>query len=302
MPRADTKRWSPVLIAVTLACMAMVPDLSAAAEGDGIDGDQPARDSEIHTAFDTAAPAPSAGDELYASALLELQAGRFEMAQRQFEMFVAGSPNSPLTADARKHLSELYNRPVPDALGAVPVPRRLDRLAKPSDRAAPALPSPGAGVRRAALPQPVPAAIEDSFIAEAGDRIFFAAGSADLGARARAVIAAQARWLKRRSELHAVVEGHADDAPQTADQHERLSAARAEAVFSRLVEEGLARERISIAPWGRDRPVATCGGPDCAAQNRRAVTVLTPKSQYIGGLGTGAGGIPYAAGSTAPAR
>jgi outer membrane protein OmpA-like peptidoglycan-associated protein len=300
MPRANAKRRSPFWVAVTLVGMVALPGLCAAADGVGIDDDQLPGITETHAAFETDTPTPPSGDELYASALLELQAGRFEMAQRQFEMFVASAPNSPLTADARKHLSELYNRPMPDALGAVP--GRHDRLSTPVDRGAPVSPSPGASVRRAALPQPVAAAVEDSFIAEAGDRIFFAAGSSDLGARARAVIAAQARWLKRRSELHAVVEGHADDAPQSMDQHERLSAARAEAVSARLVEEGIARERISIAPWGRDRPVAICDGTDCAAQNRRAVTVLTPKAQHIGGLGMDAGGTPYAAGIAAPAR
>jgi peptidoglycan-associated lipoprotein len=41
-----------------------------------------------------------------------------------------------------------------------------------------------------------------------------------------------------------------------------------------LVEEGVSPERLAIAPHGKTRPIAVCKGADCAAQNRRAVTVL----------------------------
>jgi outer membrane protein OmpA-like peptidoglycan-associated protein len=229
------------------------------------------------TAPADAAQPGDAADRLYQLAMKALQDGRFDAAQRQFEMFVAASPDHPMTKDARKHLAELYS-----GLGTVPVPPQTAQ-------------NPDGQSQRDGEPLPVetprnlpaatvPVQVEDSFITEAGDRVFFGAGSADLGARARAVIAAQARWLKRRAELHIVIEGHADDGALSAEQSETLSAARAETVYNRLLEEGIAKGRISIASWGRDRPIATCAGSDCAAQNRRAVTVLTPKPQ-VGALG-----------------
>ena len=45
------------------------------------------------------------------------------------------------------------------------------------------------------------AALEEQFITEAGDRVFFSAGSAELGSRARGVLQAQARFIKLRPDL-----------------------------------------------------------------------------------------------------
>jgi peptidoglycan-associated lipoprotein len=70
-----------------------------------------------------------------------------------------------------------------------------------------------------------------------------------------------------------VVEGHADD-PGTSDENSVISAGRAEAVRSRLLEVGVEPERIVTAVYGRNRPVAICGEPQCSAQNRRAISVI----------------------------
>jgi peptidoglycan-associated lipoprotein len=75
--------------------------------------------------------------------------------------------------------------------------------------------------------------------------------------------------------LYAVIEGHSDDPALDDSGLDRLSAERADAVFQRLLEEGVSPERLAIAPQGKTRPIAVCKGADCAAQNRRAVTVLT---------------------------
>lgn len=107
----------------------------------------------------------------------------------------------------------------------------------------------------------------------AGDRVFFANGSAELGARARQVLAAQAAWIVRHPGVVVVVEGHGDDAG-AADANRAISQQRAEAVRQRLVEEGAPAERVRISAHGRERPVAACADPACTAQNRRAVTVV----------------------------
>ena len=84
----------------------------------------------------------------------------------------------------------------------------------------------------------------------------------------------QARFIERRPELRASIEGHADDAPMSAADLKKLSEARALAVRERLVAEGIGADRIAVVARGREDPVSACGDPDCAAQNRRAVTVL----------------------------
>ncbi|MCC6779513.1 MAG: OmpA family protein [Hyphomicrobiales bacterium] len=108
----------------------------------------------------------------------------------------------------------------------------------------------------------------------AGDRVFFAETSADLGSRARLVLAAQARWLAQHDDLPVVIEAHADDYRGNRELDIQLSQKRAQIVRERLVEEGVDPARIIIHAFGRDRPVAICQAPECASQNRRVITRL----------------------------
>ena len=113
------------------------------------------------------------------------------------------------------------------------------------------------------------------FRGSVGDRVFFADGSAELTLRARQAIAGQAHWLKHNPGLTVIVEGHADDSG-TSEDNMRLSRQRADAVRQRLIELGIAGERIHAVAFGRNQTVADCAGSQCAAQNRRAVTAVKP--------------------------
>lgn len=212
---------------------------------------------------------PRSADALFDAAMTDLQGARFDEARRLFELFVVRDPQHPSVAEARRHLSELYQ-----------INAKAVVLGEPAETAAVpevapvAAPEPVAA-RVVTTPRSVGGKLEDSFMLEAGDRVFFAPRSSELGSRARSVLAAQARWLKRNASLSAVIEGHSDDPALDDDGLDRLAAERAEAVFQRLLEEGVTPERLAIAPQGKTRPVAICTGADCAAQNRRAVTVLT---------------------------
>jgi outer membrane protein OmpA-like peptidoglycan-associated protein len=104
-----------------------------------------------------------------------------------------------------------------------------------------------------------------------GDRVFFSEGSAELGTRARKTLAAQAAWLASRPTVRVTIEGHADD-PGGLDH--QLSEHRAQAVRQRLIEAGIAPERIRIVAYGRRQLIAACEDPLCPPQNRRAVTVV----------------------------
>jgi peptidoglycan-associated lipoprotein len=113
------------------------------------------------------------------------------------------------------------------------------------------------------------------FQSQVGDRVFFSDASVELGARGRIALEAQAAWLVRYPSLSVIIEGHADDGGGI-DHNLDLSRRRADAVSRRLIQLGVAAERIRTVAYGRERLVAECAAAACAAQNRRAVTVVGP--------------------------
>ncbi len=70
------------------------------------------------------------------------------------------------------------------------------------------------------------ASIQSKLRIEAGDRVFFSPGSAELGSRARTALAAQAQWLMRWHEFEAAIEGHADEPGTEQENIVTLGAAR----------------------------------------------------------------------------
>ena len=110
-------------------------------------------------------------------------------------------------------------------------------------------------------------------VSEVGDRVFFAESSAVIGGRARAILEAQARWLKQSPSLAVTIIGRADDGGSSADAAS-LARQRAEIVRAKLIEGGVSGERIKIETRGNGDPVATCRTALCQAQNRHAETRL----------------------------
>ena len=100
--------------------------------------------------------------------------------------------------------------------------------------------------------------------------MFFSRGSAELGSRARSLLAAQASWLHRNDTVGLVIEGHADG-EEVAAGHADLSLQRAQSIRAALSTEGIAPDRLKVIAVGDARPIATCGEAFCAAQNRRVV-------------------------------
>jgi outer membrane protein OmpA-like peptidoglycan-associated protein len=115
------------------------------------------------------------------------------------------------------------------------------------------------------------AGIQGEFQTLVGDRVFFSEGSAELGARARKALMAQAAWLALHPGIRVTIEGHADD---HGGDDNALSGHRAEAVRQRLIEAGIAPERIRTVAYGRRHLIAACADPLCGPQNRRAETVV----------------------------
>jgi len=233
---------------------------------------------------------------LYEDARDDLAQGQQAAGQRLLEVLIARYPLSEWAARARHDIVAIYSaqparRTVPletqrSTLGA----GRRSEPAPPGARAASpvatevASPPISAAVAQDAWStqvRPVARPVQDEFRFAAGDRVFFSDSSADLGSRARGVLAAQATWLKRNPAAVVRVEGHADE-PGTAADNVAIAQRRADAVRRRLVEEGVETSRISVMAYGRDQRIAPCVEPECAAQNRRAVTVVAGARQADG--------------------
>jgi len=275
-----------------------------AAAYDDLPGQTPS-EAQSGGAIPAAPPNLSAKSNLEAAELLSrgiaaYDAGRSSEARLQFERIVGLFPSAAEAQTARRYLSRLY---AGLAGGGAPVQRVSDEQ-QPDAEASGSGASPSATeaplVTGGTAPlQPPPAAApntpdEENLVpnerlnailrSTVGDRVFFRQGSTDLGVHARSVLRGQAGWLKQQDvNVKALVAGHADD-PLDDDGNKILSARRAEAVRARLIEEGVAPERVRVVAMGRSEPVANCPGQQCAAQNRRAVTVVVqrPREQNQG--------------------
>ena len=117
------------------------------------------------------------------------------------------------------------------------------------------------------------AQLDQEFRESTGDRIFFGNASTDLGARARQVLGAQAQWLRRHPDVSVTIEAHADDGGST-EFNLSLARKRGEAVRDRLVQEGVAGDRVRLANRGRDLKIASCSQTACTEQNRRVITIV----------------------------
>jgi outer membrane protein OmpA-like peptidoglycan-associated protein len=207
---------------------------------------------------------------MYEAAAADLKRGDIAAGQRQFELLVARYPDSDGAHRARRELAALYAAAATKPPATVGQPSFLGR----GEAAAPVATPPISAWRTTVRP-PVglQKSAQDDLRATAGDLVFFSDGSAELGARARKALSAQAAWLARHPDRSIIIEGHADQ-EGAAGELRRLSEARAEAVRARLVEEGVAPERIRVVGHAAERRIAICADNGCASQNRRAATII----------------------------
>ena len=237
-----------------------------------------------------APPARDSATDKLGEALALFAAGDRTGGQRALEVLVADWPASPEAAHARRALADIYRQAAaePSAAPAVaPPPAAPPPPAAATTAAAPAVLPPPPSAPSQAAPAQAQAAVgsgwltevrrdgglDRRFILEVGDRVFFGLGSAELGARARSVLSAQARWLSARPEVFAVIEGHADE-PGSDAVNSSLAQQRADAVRDRLIEEGVGPDRLKAIGFGRGQRLAQCEEAECAAQNRRVVTAI----------------------------
>jgi len=221
-------------------------------------------------------------EELYVDGVEKLAAGHSDFARETFESVVANYPATVAALSARRQLDELRSHAGDVGPEGAVGGQAMPEIGVPvtGSLSVPALAA--TDTFEAAQPAPSPswdrelrrnATIQSKLRREAGDRVFFSPGSAELGSRARTALMAQAQWLIHWHEFDAAIEGHADE-PGSEEENVVLSQQRAEAVRQRLIEEGVEPTRLAVVPLGRSLRVATCADTDCRAQNRRAVTLV----------------------------
>ncbi len=211
--------------------------------------DRPWRDARTGTRSPPAPTDAEHRDLLFHDAMDDLAAGETASAQRLFEHLIARAPDSEYAARARRQFADIYNADRETEPGAAKTALRVAPLrARPASGEPPANHSRQA---RASKPKSRSAGrwvspdTEMKFILDAGDRVFFSAGTCrSWRARAQCLGRTGALAQTESADLIVSVEGHADDLPLDAAQQSALAASRAEAVRQRLIAEGVEPERI----------------------------------------------------------
>jgi peptidoglycan-associated lipoprotein len=200
---------------------------------------------------------------LIAEAREELELGELRSARRRLEVLVTRYAATSVASRARRLLEQLA---MIDGYPVPPIPKGTEQL-EPQRASQPA------SVTLSTRP-PGTNLLEADFSASGGDRLFFAEGSDDVGGRGLRILREKAEWLRRHAKVFVRIEGHADDLGGD-DINSALALRRAETVRDVLVEAGVPATRMHIAAFGRENRISICTLPSCAAQNRRAILVLT---------------------------
>jgi peptidoglycan-associated lipoprotein len=135
----------------------------------------------------------------------------------------------------------------------------------------------GSGALAMAQVSPPPVTIEGlqaDMVAKSGsDTVFFAGNGYGIDAAAQATLTAQARWLLANPEVHARIEGHADERTPR-DYALAVGERRANAVRDYLVLQGVPAAQLTTISWGKERPAVGGTSEMALALNRRVTTIL----------------------------
>lgn len=103
--------------------------------------------------------------------------------------------------------------------------------------------------------------------------MLFAYDSSILSEEAQDILQDQVTRLQAKPQLHAILEGHADERG-TREYNIALGERRATAVKNYLIASGVDASRLSVVSYGKERPAVLGSTEEVWAQNRRAVTVI----------------------------
>jgi peptidoglycan-associated lipoprotein len=112
---------------------------------------------------------------------------------------------------------------------------------------------------------------EADFVANVGDRVFYAFNSSTLSSDADATLGRQSAWLAKYPSVNVLIAGNADERG-TETYNLALGDRRADAARDYLVAQGVASTRIQTISYGKDCPVAAGNDEASYQQNRNAIT------------------------------
>lgn len=105
--------------------------------------------------------------------------------------------------------------------------------------------------------------------------VFFATGSAELLPASENELNRLYQLLDDRPEMRIRINGHTDNVGTAAD-NQALSEARAEAVYTYLLEKGISRDRLTYKGFGEEVPIAPNDTPEGRQRNRRTEFEVLP--------------------------
>ena len=114
----------------------------------------------------------------------------------------------------------------------------------------------------------------EQFTEQSGlEDVHFAFNSVQLNKQAKAILRANAEWLKANPEAEVTIEGHCDDRG-TSSYNYVLGEKRALRTKTFLASLGVSSERLKVMSFGKDNPVCWDPTEPCYQKNRRAHLVL----------------------------
>jgi len=117
---------------------------------------------------------------------------------------------------------------------------------------------------------------EQSATAAAGLRdVFFGYDSWTISEEGRQALARDAEWLRAHRQAQLKVEGHCDERGSSGYNF-ILAEKRANAVRNYLAELGIAKDRVVVVSYGKERPFCKDHSEPCYQQNRRGHLVVKP--------------------------
>ncbi len=93
---------------------------------------------------------------------------------------------------------------------------------------------------------------------------------------AKAIMKANAEWLKANPKVNIRIEGNCDDRG-TKEYNQALGQRRAASAKKYLTDLGISGKRISLISYGKEKPVCTAATEDCWQKNRRGDLVAVTK-------------------------
>jgi peptidoglycan-associated lipoprotein len=113
-----------------------------------------------------------------------------------------------------------------------------------------------------------------NFIANAGDRVFFAYDKSNISPEAEATLSRQADWLREHPSKKVLIEGHCDPRG-TREYNLGLGERRADSAARFIINRGIPGDRVRTISYGKDRPIGVQGSEeDVNRMNRVAISVI----------------------------